>query len=230
MRPPSVWEPDNRVWGPIQHNMSKQFDLDNLNARFADASAGDILRWVSERPEPTIATTSFGPRSAVILHLISEHLPGLPVVWVDSGYNMRDTYVVAEQLIRRLDLDMRVYVPGVTTERLNVMMGGIPTLDEPDKHAEFTRLVKLEPFERALGELEPSIWISGIRKDDTDFRRGLDHFSIDARGILKVAPVFNWSDEQLDDYLALHKLPSCRHYFDPTKVESGRECGLHTAA
>lgn len=210
--------------------MACTFNLENLNSRFANSSAEEILHWVSERPEVAISTTSFGPRSAVILHLISQHLPGLPVVWVDSGYNMRDTYLVAEQLMQRLNLDMRIYVPAVTTERLNLIMGGIPTLDEPEKHAEFTRLVKLEPFQRALDELKPAIWISGIRMDDTEFRRGLDHFSLDARGILKVAPIFRWSDEQLDQYLALHKLPSCRHYFDPTKVESGRECGLHTAA
>lgn len=207
-----------------------QFDPDKLNTDFAEASAEDVLGWVANQSAVTISTTSFGPRSAVLLHLISQQLPGLPVVWVDSGYNMRDTYVVAEQLMRLLPLDWRVFVPSVTAERLNVRMGGIPTLDDPQQHAEFTRLVKLEPFGRALDELKPQIWISGIRQNDTDFRRGLDHFSLDARGILKVAPLFRWTDDQLADYLALHKLPSCRHYFDPTKVESGRECGLHTAA
>ena len=205
-------------------------DITKLNQSFKDRSAADLVRWVAEQDEPAIATTSFGPRSAALLHIISKYAPQLPVVWVDSGYNMRDTYVVAEQLIERLKLNIQVYVPAVTSERLNVKMGGIPTLDEPQKHEEFTRIVKLEPFERALQQHKPKIWISGIRQIDTDFRRGLDHFSLDAQGILKVAPLFHWTDHRLADYMALHNLPSCRHYFDPTKVESGRECGLHTAA
>ena len=188
------------------------------------------MRWAVEQGEATMVSTSFGPNSAALLHLVSQVAPDLPVIWVDSGYNMRDTYVVAEEIIDRLNLNMKIYVPGVTSERLNILMGGIPTLDEPEKHTEFTRIVKLEPFERGLAELNPKLWISGIRQTDTDFRRSLDVLSYDNRGILKVAPIFRWTEDDIAAYMAEHDLPSCRHYFDPTKVESGRECGLHTAA
>lgn len=200
------------------------------NNQLQSLSPEEIVRWAVEQGEPTIVSTSFGPNSAALLHLVSQIAPELPVIWVDSGYNMRDTYVVAEEIIDRLNLNMKIYVPAVTSERLNVLMGGIPTLDEPEKHAEFTRIVKLEPFERALAELQPKIWISGIRQSDTDFRRSLDVLSYDNRGILKVAPIFRWTEDDLANYMTEHSLPSCRHYFDPTKVESGRECGLHTAA
>lgn len=205
-------------------------DIAEQNNQLQSLSPEAIVRWAVGRGEPTIMSTSFGPNSAALLHLVGQIAPDLPIIWVDSGYNMRDTYVVAEEIIDRLKLNMKIYVPEVTSERLNILMGGIPTLDEPEKHAEFTRIVKLDPFERALDELKPKMWISGIRQDDTDFRRSLDVLSYDKRGILKVAPIFRWSDEDLANYMVEHDLPSCRHYFDPTKVESGRECGLHTAA
>lgn len=205
-------------------------DIAEQNAQLQSLSPEAIVRWAVEQGESTIVSTSFGPNSAALLHLVSQVSPDIPVIWVDSGYNMRDTYVVAEEIIDRLKLNMKIYVPEVTSERLNILMGGIPTLDEPEKHAEFTRIVKLEPFERALTEHKPKIWISGIREDDTDFRRSLDVLSYDSRAILKVAPIFRWTDEDLASYMTEHNLPSCRHYFDPTKVESGRECGLHTAA
>jgi len=205
-------------------------DLESANKQLRHLSPEDIVRWALDLGEKTITTTSFGPNSGAVLHLLSQVDKSIPVVWVDSGYNMRDTYVVAEQLMKSLDLNTKIYVPTVTAEHLNVKLGGIPTLDDPDLHDEFTRVVKLEPFNRALDELEPKIWISGIRKSDTDFRKNLDILSYDNRGILKVAPIFYWSDEQLDQYMTEHNIPSCKHYFDPTKVESGRECGLHTAA
>ena len=205
-------------------------DLVEQNSQLQSLSPEAIVRWAVDQGQSTIVSTSFGPNSAALLHLVNQVAPDLPVIWVDSGYNMRDTYVVAEEIIGRLNLNMKVYVPEVTSERLNILMGGIPTLDEPEKHAEFTRIVKLDPFERALKELNPKMWISGIRQDDTEFRRSLDVLSYDNRGILKVAPIFRWTDEDLDNYMSEHDLPSCRHYFDPTKVESGRECGLHTAA
>ena len=205
-------------------------DLDSTNKQLRDLPAEEIVRWALALGEKTITTTSFGPNSGAVLHVLSKVDPSIPVVWVDSGYNMRDTYVVAEQLIDSLNLNARIYAPEITAERLNVKLGGIPTLDDPDVHEEFTRVVKLEPFSRAIDELQPKVWISGIRKQDTDFRKNLDILSYDNRGILKVAPVFYWSDDQLKDYMQQHEIPSCKHYFDPTKVESGRECGLHTAA
>ena len=205
-------------------------DLESTNRQLRDLPAEEIVRWALDLGETTITTTSFGPNSGALLRLLSEVDQSVPVVWVDSGYNMRDTYVVAEQLIKSLNLNTRIYVPVVTAEHLNVKLGGIPTLEDPDLHDEFTRVVKLEPFNRAIGELQPGVWISGIRKGDTDFRNNLDILSRDNRGILKVAPIFYWSDEQLEKYMADHDIPSCKHYFDPTKVASGRECGLHTAA
>ena len=118
-----------------------------------------------------------------------------------------------------------------TAERRSAIMGGIPHPDDdPEVHEEFTRQVKLEPFQKALDDLQPEVWISGIRREETEFRKSLDILSYDNRGILKVAPFFYLSEEDVQDYMDEYELPSCRHYFDPTKVEDGRECGLHTSA
>lgn len=205
-------------------------EIQQANRELRDAGASDIVRWALELGLPAIATTSMGRNAAVMLHLVSRIAPDLPTVWVDTGYNLRDTYLVAERLIRDLKLNIKVYAPEMTSERRNAIMGGIPTVDEQGRHDEFTRQVKLEPFERALRDWQPGVWLTGIRREETEHRKTLDIVSRDQRGILKVAPIFYWSDEQVEAYMQEHGLPSCRHYFDPTKVFDGRECGLHTAA
>jgi phosphoadenosine phosphosulfate reductase len=205
-------------------------DLDSVNAALRDASAEDAVRWALGLNAGTIATTSMGRNAAVMLHLVNKVDPTVPVIWVDSGYNLRDTYVVAERLIRDLDLNIHVFSPLMTSERRNAIMGGVPTVDEEERHREFTWQVKLEPFERALAEFRPEVWLTGIRREETDHRKTLDIVSVDNRGIVKVAPLFFWSDEDIEGYMERFELPSCRHYFDPTKVHDGRECGLHTAA
>jgi phosphoadenosine phosphosulfate reductase len=205
-------------------------DLNSANAALRGASATAIVQWALALGKPAIATTSMGRNAAVMLHLVSSVDPSVPTVWVDTGYNLRDTYVVAERLIRDLALDIRVYSPLMTSERRNAIMGGIPTVDEEERHREFTRQVKLEPFARALADLQPEVWFTGIRREETEHRKTLDILSVDDRGILKVAPLFYWSDQDVEQYMAQHQLPTCRHYFDPTKVHDGRECGLHTAA
>ncbi|RLQ22365.1 phosphoadenylylsulfate reductase [Seongchinamella sediminis] len=205
-------------------------DLDSVNESLRDASAAEIVRWALSLQAQTIATTSMGRNAAVMLHLVSQVDRNLPTIWVDTGYNLRDTYVVAERLIRDLELNIHVYSPLMTSERRNAIMGGVPTVDEEERHQEFTRQVKLEPFARALADFKPEIWLTGIRKEETEHRQSLDIVSMDQRGIIKVAPIFNWSEDEVEDYMEQYELPTCRHYFDPTKVHDGRECGLHTAA
>ena len=205
-------------------------DLNSANAALRGASATAIVQWALALGKPAIATTSMGRNAAVMLHLVSSVDVTVPTVWVDTGYNLRDTYVVAERLIRDLTLDIRVYSPLMTSERRNAIMGGIPTVDEEERHREFARQVKLEPFARALADLQPEVWFTGIRREETEHRKTLDIVSVDDRGILKVAPLFYWSEQEVDQYMTQHQLPTCRHYFDPTKVHDGRECGLHTAA
>ncbi|MFV0477896.1 MAG: phosphoadenosine phosphosulfate reductase family protein [Parahaliea sp.] len=207
-----------------------QFDTDSANAHLRNASPEEVVRWALAQGGRTIATTSMGRNAAVMLHLVSKIDPTVPTIWVDTGYNLRDTYVVAERLIQELNINIQVYSPLVTSERRNVVMGGIPTIDEEERHAEFTRQVKLEPFNRALGEHRPDFWLTGIRREETEHRKTLDIVSMDARGIVKVAPVFYWNEAEVDEYMSRHNLPTCKHYFDPTKVHDGRECGLHTAA
>ncbi len=207
-----------------------ELDLDSVNASLRDASGIEVVQWALGLGGKTIATTSMGRNAAVMLHLVSQVDKSLPTIWVDTGYNLRDTYVVAERLIRDLQVNVEVYSPQMTSERRNAIMGGIPTVDEEERHQDFTQQVKLEPFARALDDYQPEIWLTGIRREETEHRKGLDIVSMDHRGIIKVAPLFYWSEEQVEDYMEQFELPSCKHYFDPTKVHDGRECGLHTAA
>lgn len=204
-------------------------DLAAVNRDLASRTPEDIVRWALGLGLRPFLSTSFGPHAAAMLDIVTRVDPTVPVVWVDTGYNLRDTYEIAEKLMRQLPLTMHIYTPRMSAERWNALYGGIPQLDEPELHEQFTRNIKLEPFERALAELKPELWLTGIREGETDFRRTLDIVTWDERrGMLRVAPIFRWSAADLQAYVESRGLPSCRHYFDPTKVDDQRECGLHT--
>src|SRR5690554_1424520 len=100
-------------------------DLDALNQQLRQQPAAEIIRWAANLGEPIMASTSFSPNSAVMLKLITDVAPQLPIVWADSGYNVPDTYRVAEQLIKLLKPNLKVYIPKMTAERRNALMGGI---------------------------------------------------------------------------------------------------------
>lgn len=190
-------------------------------------SPQEIIEWSVTQSKKVIVTTSFGPFSAVMLHMATRIKPDIPVVWVDSGYNTRETYLYADKLIRALNLNIQIFIPEMTATHRSALMGGIPDINS-ELHPEFTRQVKLEPFERAIATTQPDIWLTAIRKDETDFRKTLDVLSPGPNGILKVAPFLNWTEIDMEGYLYEHDLPQVEKYYDPTKAEQNRECGLHT--
>jgi phosphoadenosine phosphosulfate reductase len=201
-------------------------DLEAINRKLESKSAEEIISWAIQLCKRTITTTTFGDHSAALLHMVTRERADMPIVWVDTGYNTPATYRFSDKLIEDLELNMQIYSPEMTTVRRNVLMGGIPDIDHP-LHEEFTRQVKLEPFDRANNALQTMVWITGIRREQTDYRRSLDIVSRTKEGYLKVAPLLNWDEAKLEGYLAKHNLPNEPDYFDPTKVSESRECGLH---
>jgi phosphoadenosine phosphosulfate reductase len=196
------------------------FDLERLNAALDDAPAQVIIRVALALGRRPIVSSKFGPQSAVLLHLLKQEEPGIPVVWVDTGFNTRATQDYSQELSGRLALNLKIYRPQP------VWSGFPPQLEDP-LHALFTRQVKLEPFTRALAELQPDIWFSGIRRQQTEYRSRQKAFGMTGEGVLKVAPLLNWKTADMEDYLTQHRLPVATDYYDPTKGSMRRECGLH---
>lgn len=202
-------------------------DLAAANAALEGKTPQEIIAWAIENSENPLVTTNFRPYESVILHMAVQAKPDIKVLWVDSGYNTSATYRFAEKVTQDLNLNVETYIPQQTSARRNVLMKGIPDVGD-ELHDEFTRQVKLEPFQRALAELKPDLWLNAIRKDQTEFRQSLEIVSASKDGIIKVAPLFNWTDADLEAYLEQHNLPNEHDYFDPTKAVENRECGLHT--
>lgn len=203
-------------------------NLDTLNQEFAQKTPQDIIARALKQSDKAVITTHFGPLEAVILHMTVQLKPDIQVLWVDHGYNTKATYRCAEQIINQLQLKVDVFTPKVSAARQEAALGGIPIYTDP-AHAEFTENFKLEPFRRAMATHTPDIWLTALRREQTEFRQSLHVFTQDNKGVLKVAPLFFWSEAQMRAYLTEHKLPNEDSYYDPTKALENRECGLHTA-
>ena len=203
-------------------------DIDQANKKLSSAKPEDIIRYALERAERPIISSSFGPHSAALLHMVIQQRPDIIVLWADSGYNTAATYRFSDKVSELLKLNLKTYVPTVSAAHLNARYRGIPDADT-DEHTELTRIVKLEPFAAGFAELKPDLWINGMRKEETEFRQSQSIFTFDQnRKVTKVAPMFHWSESEVETYLHTHQLPMEQDYFDPTKVEASRECGLHT--
>ncbi|MBL4608437.1 MAG: phosphoadenosine phosphosulfate reductase family protein [Pseudomonadales bacterium] len=204
------------------------YDLNLANRNLENASPAEIIRYALQHSKRPMISTSFGAHSAALLHMVVSQRPDINVVWADSGYNTSATYRFADKLITDLQLNIKIYVPSISAAHLNARNRGIPDA-ETDAHKEFSRIVKIEPFNQAFGELKPDLWLNGMRKEETEFRKKQSVFTFDkSRNTTKVAPLFKLSEAEVESYIAAHGLPMEHDYFDPTKVAPNQECGLHT--
>ncbi|MDT0645407.1 phosphoadenosine phosphosulfate reductase family protein [Zunongwangia sp. F260] len=201
-------------------------ELKVLNQQLKGITPAEIVQWVISNAEKPVVTTNFRPYEAAILHVCSKIDPSVKVIWCDTGYNTPQTYKHAKEVIDTLQLNVKLYTPKQTAAYRDALFGGIPDVNS-SLHDDFTKQVKLEPFQRAMKQQQPDVWFTNLRKGQTSFRNSIDILSYSKDGMLKVSPFYHWSDEKLDAYLEEHGLPNEFKYFDPTKVLANRECGLH---
>jgi len=188
------------------------------NLELRSKSPLEIVRWaVAQSNGRAIVSTNFRPYEAVILHLAVQVLPDIPVLWVDHGFKL-------------LNLNIKSYVPRVTAAHRDAIHGEFPTLENEEALKEFSAVFKLEPFQRGMKELAPTVWLTALRKVQNTNRAELDIVTEDKNfGALKVSPLFYLGDSDLEAYLAENDLPNEWDYFDPAKADEKRECGLHAA-
>lgn len=202
-----------------------QKELSKANAYLREKDPIEIIQWALGQAERPILTTNFGPYSASLVHAVNRVSKDIKVIWCDTGYNTPHTYRYANDLMKRFDLNMHIYSPKLTAGFRDITTG-IPQLNTKE-HKQFTEEVKLEPFKRALKEHNPDVWFTNLRQDQSDFRSTLDILHLNRNGILKVSPFFYHSEFEMELYLQEYALPNEKKYYDPTKVLSKRECGLH---
>ena len=226
-------------------------DPAELSAALAPLRAGERLRFLYEKlGSRMVATTSFGIQAAAMLHLIAEHAPKVPVVFIDTGYLFPETYRYAEELSARLKLDLRIYQPNMTAARVAALWGELWN-DGKAGADKYALLTKIEPMNRALRELGGDVWLSGLRRSQSK-TRAQRPLAEQQKKTLKIYPILDWADAQLAHYFHEHKLPphplaaegyvtmgdwhstlpaSAEAEAETTRFSGNKyECGLHLAS
>ena len=200
-------------------------DLIELNQQFSSAKPSEVMRFAIEKAYNPVIFTNFRPLAIAFLHLATQPNKDIPVIWVDHGFNTPETYRHIERVVDRLGLNLKVYSPKMSAAHYTAVYGDIPAVDTPE-HDRFSEIVKLEPFNRAMSELKPDVWLNGIRHDQNAHRKNLDVFTFGSHGTVRTAPMFHLNELDVEEYIFDRDLPDNHDYFDPTKGEEHRECGL----
>jgi len=180
----------------------KSFDYVELNRRFETASSEEIVRWAAAELNPGLCmSTSFGAESAVLLHLVTQIDPQIPVLFTDTGFHFKETLEHRDRLTERLRLNLRVLKPEIPHDEFLAKNGKLYERD-PDSCCAQN---KIAPFEKAIVEYQG--WITGIRRQQADTRKAAQFVESYRDRLVKVNPLLNWNGKMFWDYAKKYDLP-----------------------
>ena len=184
-----------------------EFDLETANWQLTNTDATHVVKWAAEMFEDgLVMSTSFGIQAAVMLHLVTRVVPDIPVIWIDTGYLMPETYTFAEQLTELLKLNLKVYQSPISPARMEAVQGKLWLQNDIEALNRYDQLRKVEPMQRALRELKATASLAGLRSAQTDHRKTLRPINQDSNRY-KILPILRWTTKDVYQYLQAHNLP-----------------------
>lgn len=181
-------------------------DANDVSQHLAVLNAGARVDWALENmPGPHVLSSSFGVQSAVMLHLVTQRQPDMPVIVIDTGYLFPETYRFIDQLTERLDLNLHIARPTLSPAWLETRHGKLWEQGD-DGLTRYNRLAKVEPMQRVLVELGAATWFAGLRRGQSRSRLHTP-FAERRNERWKVHPIADWSDRDIGRYLNQHHLP-----------------------
>ena len=158
-------------------------------------------------PEKVIFSTSFGWEDQVLTHMIfSKHLP-IKVFTLETGRLFTETYSVWNRTLEKYGQAIHAFYPDTdSVEKMVSKKGPTSFYESVENRKECCGIRKIEPLKRALAGNE--IWITGIRAEQSPNRDSMENLEWDAQNrIIKFHPLFNWSLEQVKEYIRENNIP-----------------------
>jgi phosphoadenosine phosphosulfate reductase len=209
------------------------------------APAETIIEWAAATfGERFCITSSMG--DAVLAHLASRVVPGIDVVFLDTGYHFVETLGTRDAVEATMDVNLLTITPVQSVAEQDATEGKDLFRTDPDRCC---ALRKVAPLQQALSGYDA--WATGLRRAETSNRVIAPVIGWDAKKQkVKVSPIARWSDEQVETYVAEHGVlvnplaydgypsigcaPCTRRVAPGEDARSGRwagtsktECGIH---
>jgi phosphoadenosine phosphosulfate reductase len=210
-----------------------------------ESSATEILAWAAETFKSRLCVAS-SMEDAVVAHLASRALPGVDVLFLDTGYHFPETIGTRDAVDAVLDVNVITLTPRQTVAEQDAEYG--PKLHDRDPDL-CCRLRKVEPLAQGLRGYDA--WATGLRRDESPTRAGTPVVTWDdTRQKVKISPIARWTQRDVDAYIDEHGVltnpllmdgygsvgcaPCTRRLLEGEDARAGRwegraktECGLH---
>ncbi len=216
----------------------------------------ESLKYVADLyPAKVVFSTSFGWEDQVISHIIFKNNLPIKVFTLETGRLFPETYYVWNRTLEMYGKQIHAYYPNThAVENMISTKGPSSFYESVENRKECCGIRKVEPLKRALSG--NSVWITGIRADQSMNREHMDNVEWDeGNQLLKYHPIFDWTLEKVKDYISENNIPynplhdkgfpsiGCAPCTRAVKEgedfragrwwwedQSKKECGLHTTS
>ena len=194
-------------------------------------------------------TCSFQAEDMVVLHLVRELHPGIPVLFLETGYHFAEVYRYRDEMTARYGLNLVNVMPQRSVAEQEAQFG-LLYHSQPDQCC---KLRKVGPLFAALENYD--VWFTGLRRVQSPTRANLeieDRFLLPSgKQLRKISPLAHWPDKDIWTFAREHDIPLLPLYdagytsigcqpctarpIDAANLRSGRwagrklECGIHIA-
>ena len=190
--------------------------------------------------ETPCVTSSFQAECVVLVHMLREYRPDIPVLFLDTVHHFDETCRYRDEIADAWGLNLVTLraaepAPGLWRESTQACCG---------RH-------KVDPLFAALRQYDT--WFTGLRREQSASRAGLqdvEPFDVgEGRTLRKISPLARWTTADVQGYARAHAIPLLPLYergytsigcepctslpLDPANERSGRwggeklECGIH---
>jgi len=207
-----------------------------------------IDRLLAENKGAPCITCSFQAEDMIVVDLLRERLPKIPVLFLDTGYHFSETYAYRDRMTKAWDLNLQNLAAKQSVAEQEAQFG---ILNQTDP-GRCCQLRKVEPLFSALENYD--VWFTGLRREQSPTRKNLkvvEHHQLPSgKMLLKVSPLAAWTWDQVWNYTGEHAIEHLPLYdfgypsigCEPctaipaagADARSGRwggrklECGIHT--
>lgn len=163
------------------------------------APAEAVFAWARDEFGDHFAVAS-SMQDTVLPHLASRIIPGVDVLFLDTGYHFPETIATRDSVASTYDITLRNLTPAQSVAEQDETYGKDLYRSDPDLCC---TLRKTHPLDEAIDTYEA--WATGVRRAEAVTRRETPVVSFDERRErIKVAPLAAWSDDDVGRYLAEH--------------------------
>lgn len=181
-------------------------DLEPINARLEACTPEEVLQWTHQTFGKRAAVMSAMQKAGcVVCHLVSVLGIGgdVPILFVDTGVNFRETIDTVDRIGREYKLRMISLHPKRTMAEQCAAEGVLYLTKEGQERC--CHLRKHEPLEQLKGQYDALI--ASLQRSSGGRRGAVPILALDTElNLIRVHPLARWGNEVVEQYIKHHKV------------------------